>query len=155
MSLDKFVMRGFTSSAGSGDGSWVGRAGAPDTAPQKTEGSGSTFVLGGSAGLMRTIKAQGPQRSAATYRDHEHSFDQGELLNYGAGGRRSIPPNCLGGGRGGGGSSQGFNSNAVVGVWLALAAAVVMFLILSQSHSNTVATEWRERRSSEYYDEEE
>lgn len=153
MSLDKFVMRGFTASAGSSDGSWIGRASTPENATQKIENTSSSFVLGGNGGLIRNFRHQGPQQSSIQQRQNEQCFDRDELLTYGGGARREIPKNCLGSARRGGGATPGVSSNAVVGVWLALAAVVVMLLIMSESHSKKVASEWRERRANDYYGE--
>jgi len=77
MSLDKFVMRGFTGSVGSGEGRWVASS-APTTQAQPSSTTqhpaGSSFVMGG--GGLRP-KPTGPSNSKGSYSEYDSSKGEG------------------------------------------------------------------------------
>lgn len=69
MSLDKFVMRGFTGSVGSGEGRWVASS-APNTqaAPVATQHpTGSSFVMGGGGLRPTPTTNRGAKESYSEY----------------------------------------------------------------------------------------
>lgn len=81
MSLDKFVMRGFTGSVGSGEGRWV--ATSAQTTQQATtqvtqHPAGSSFVMGG--GGLRARPAPGV---GAKNPHSEHDSSKGEAMGSG------------------------------------------------------------------------
>jgi hypothetical protein len=81
MSLDKFVMRGFTGSVGSGEGRWVASS-APNTqaAPVATQPpAGSSFVMGG--GGLRPKPAVSSSGAKNSYSEHDSS--KGEAMGGG------------------------------------------------------------------------
>jgi hypothetical protein len=88
MSLDKFVMRGFTGSVGSGEGRWVASsvptAQAP-AAPVTQHPAGSSFVMGG--GGLRTR----PTPTANSKASHSE-FDSSKGEAMGGGERYSYDP---------------------------------------------------------------
>jgi hypothetical protein len=107
MSLDKFVMRGFTGSVGSGEGRWVASSNqtAP-TAPVATQHpTGSSFVMGGGGLRPKPSTNSGPKNSCSEYDsskgeamgggdrysyDAEKVRDKGTQHNYGQ------HPGCFG-----------------------------------------------------------
>lgn len=77
MSLDKFVMRGFTGSVGSGEGRWVASsASTTQTQPTATNqhAAGSSFVMGG--GGLRP-KPTGPAGAKDSCSEHDSSKGEG------------------------------------------------------------------------------
>jgi hypothetical protein len=89
MSLDKFVMRGFTGSVGSGEGRWVATSGqttqqAAATATQHP--TGSSFVMGGGG-----LRARPAPKAGSKGEHSEFDSSQGEAM--GGGDRYSYDPN--------------------------------------------------------------
>jgi len=80
MSLDKYVMRGFTGSVGSGEGRWVASSTqAPQAAPVTTQHPrGSSFVMGG--GGLRPKPAV-PATNKNSYSEYDSS--KGEAMGGG------------------------------------------------------------------------
>ena len=152
MSLDKFVMRGFTSSVGSSTGSWIGRAGGTSDTPAKSvDNSGTSFVMGRGVASTRNFKAQSGASNHSEPRDEGYSFDRHDGQYHGSRPRHGILSNGGGRARGGdadsGGLFGGKGSNAIVGFWLALIVIGLMVFLSSQSSSKKKVNEWRERRS--------
>lgn len=79
MSLDKFVMRGFTGSLGSGEGKWVSTSSAATSEIKQNtmnpHPSGSSFVMGGSS---VGFKPRIVQKAAAKDRYSEYDSSNGE-----------------------------------------------------------------------------
>lgn len=88
MSLDKFVMRGFTGSVGSGEGRWVASSSSSQQASSsvgRQHQSGSSFVLGGGGAVSRSGSSS---KGKASYSEHDSS--RGEAM--GGGDRYSYDP---------------------------------------------------------------
>ncbi len=81
MSLDKFVMRGFTGSVGSGEGRWVATSAQTTQQPAaqvNQHPAGSSFVMGGGGLHAR------PTTSASSRNTHsEHDPSKGEAMGSG------------------------------------------------------------------------
>jgi hypothetical protein len=76
MSLDKFVMRGFTGTVGSGEGRWVSSSSAPNNNSINSGSraqSGSSFVMGG--GGLRPRPTQS-SKSGTRYSEHDGSMGE-------------------------------------------------------------------------------
>jgi hypothetical protein len=87
MSLDKFVMKGFTGSVGSGEGRWVASSNSTTQAPNTItqHPTGSSFVMGG-GGL-------GPRPNLGSSQKGSHDqFDPSKGEAMGAGERYSYDP---------------------------------------------------------------
>jgi hypothetical protein len=89
MSLDKFVMRGFTGSVGSGEGRWVASSSpnASSNSSASQSSSGSSFVMGGSG--VRPQPSGANSGSKNSYSEYDSS--RGEAM--GGGDRYSYDPN--------------------------------------------------------------
>jgi hypothetical protein len=89
MSLDKYVMRGFTGSVGSGEGRWVASS-APSpssNASASQNSSGSSFVMGGGGARPRPGGANSGSRNS----HGEYDSSRGEAM--GGGDRYSYDAN--------------------------------------------------------------
>lgn len=84
MSLDKYLMRGFTGSLGSGEGKWVATAAphATQSSHRSDSSSGTSFVLGGgnSGSSGSQARRETPTRD---YREDRYSFDATEVRSKG------------------------------------------------------------------------
>ena len=86
MSLDKFVMRGFTGSVGSGEGRWVSSSGAQSNTSPNSDSraqSGSSFVMGGDS-LRARPSGSGSRSSGYS------EFDNSKGEAFGGGDRYSF-----------------------------------------------------------------
>jgi hypothetical protein len=106
MSLDKFVMRGFTGSVGSGEGRWVASSSSTQAQPAATQhASGSSFVMGG--GGLRPKPSAGTKSSDA-YSEFDsskgeamgggerYSFNADKVQNKGTQHNHGKHPGCFG-----------------------------------------------------------
>ena len=85
MSLDKYVMRGFTGSLGSGEGRWVATAAPATSQPSQRpdSSSGTSFVMGGNPRGGGGSRAGG-QGSTQQFREDRYSFDAAEIRSKGS-----------------------------------------------------------------------
>lgn len=83
MSLDKYLMRGFTGSLGSGTGKWVATSTPPpqNTPPQHSSNHdrGSSFVLGGSP----SARSGRSHSHSQNYKEDRYSFDSERVRDSG------------------------------------------------------------------------
>jgi hypothetical protein len=130
MSLDKFVMRGFTSSLGESSGQWVAKdpaSQAPGSFMPKRD-DGTSFLMGGGVGQPRR---GGNDGKPFAFKDPDYFFDKREIMNGGGATKRdSIPSGCFGGGAGN--DKSGTSSQAaIMGVFMALITIVLALIAMS------------------------
>lgn len=128
MTLDKYVMRGFTSSVGNSSGQWVARS--PDSQQSQTfqpnNDGGTSFVLGGG---IANSSARG--KAAPKHRDNDYLFNATNVLSEGTSGGRTIPSNCIGGGRGDGSGAGLDGQKGIMFVFLIVICCACAFLAIS------------------------
>ena len=135
MSLDKFVMRGFTSSLGESSGQWVAKdpASQPSNTFMPKRDDGTSFLMGGG---VEQPRRGGNDGKPYTFKDPDYFFDKREIMNGGSATRRdSVPSGCFGGGSGGeksGSSSQA----AIMGVFMGLITIVLALVAISGTVKN-------------------
>lgn len=107
MSLDKFVMRGFTGSVGSGEGRWVANS-APNAqaAPVATQHpAGSSFVMGGGGLRPKPVTNGGSKNSCSEYDSSKgeamgggdrYSYDADKVRSKGTQHNYGQHPGCFG-----------------------------------------------------------
>jgi hypothetical protein len=131
MSLDKFVMRGYTGSVGNSSGQWVARS--PDSQQPQTfqpnNDGGTSFVMGG-GGLARPYYRNGGRgRNVPNYRDEDYMFNSADVSSGGTAMRRDAPSGCFGAR---GGSSGGMDGQkAIIFIFIIIMAIVCAFVALS------------------------
>lgn len=107
MSLDKFVMRGFTGSVGSGEGRWVASSAATTpTQPVATQHQGgSSFVMGGSGLRPRPTPDSRSKGSHSEFDSSKgeamgggdrYSYDAGKVQDKGTQHNYGEHPGCFG-----------------------------------------------------------
>ena len=107
MSLDKFVMRGFTGSVGSGEGRWVATSAptTPTTPVATQHPSGSSFVMGGGGLRPKPASASKDRASHSEYDSSKgeamgggdrYSYDAERVREKGTQHRYGQHPGCLG-----------------------------------------------------------
>lgn len=101
MSLDKFVMRGFTASTGNSTGQWVQKVpGIGESAtvnkPQEPGAERSSFVLGGNPLGKKTYQTQSGIKDPTL--DRDYGLRQHDIRTQGTALRRNAPKSCFGGG---------------------------------------------------------
>lgn len=97
MSLDKYVMRGFTSSLGSGEGKWVASSAPPSsTTPSPNSSShhsgGTSFVLGG---LPTSKPGRSQSNSQGGYTEDRYSFNPDKVQESGTVHERHSYKHCF------------------------------------------------------------
>ena len=144
MSLDKFVMRGFTGSTGSSTGQWVSRS--ADSHKEQTfqpdRDTGTSFVLGGGGGSSGRAKHTN-SGSTLGQQEAQPLSPRGEIRVHGARGRGDIPSGCFGGGGGKSASSSADSSKVIPAVFLAVAFFICMFIAISASPASNQGLEGR------------
>lgn len=80
MSLDKYVMRGFTGSVGSGEGRWVASSASatPDKSAVSQHQGGSSFVMGGGG-----LRPKPTPNSSSKEAYNEYDSSKGEAMGRG------------------------------------------------------------------------
>jgi len=139
MSLNKFVMRGFTTSAGSGQGNWV--SSSPESQGSQTfqpnNDGGTNFVMGG-GGLSNPSYRKGTSsRHVAGFRDADYEYNPSDVMNGGTGGRREAPSGCFGGGASSGSGGLDGQKGIIFAFILVMALACALVAMTGPSRQKT------------------
>jgi hypothetical protein len=134
MSLDKFVMRGFTSSVGSSQGKWVSSGPQTQAPPayQANHEQGSSFIMGGGAlsrPPCRDSKETGKHIPKLV--DDRYSYNANDVMRGGTSNCGGIPSNCIGGGNTSSGTID--SQKAVPFVFYAIAVILCAMVAMASS----------------------
>lgn len=145
MSLDKFIMRGFTGSTGSSTGQWVSSSldSHKEQNFQPNRDTGSSFVLGGGGSSGRSKYTDSNSGSTLGQHGKQSLSPRDEIRLHGARGSGDIPSKCFGGGGGKSASSSADSSKVIPAVFLAVAFFICMFIAISASPASNQGLEGR------------
>lgn len=129
MSLDKFVLRGFTASTGGGADGWVAKTSQPYTQQtvKESHNSGTSFVMG--RGRPQSSSNQHSKEAMASHRE--------EVRTHGTRGSGTLPKQCFGSSGSSQSSSIPYSGTVIPAMFFLMAIIVIVYLAAGSSAANS------------------
>jgi len=134
MSIDKYVLRGFTSSTGGGVAGWVATAPQGQQQPQQPArnagDTGTSFVMGGAGGGGRTASKSSARPSARE--SYGFGVKEREIRDSGTRGTGELPKQCFGSRRDqGGAQAKDYSGTLIPAAFVALAFLGIAYVLIN------------------------